>query len=313
MPTSPKTIGVIGLGSIGMRHAKNLLAMGHRVLGYDPDGSRMKMLIEQNDPSCEGEAGWGVGPQALCDSCDALVIASPSADHFLQLAMAIKDGLPVLVEKPIATEFLEALSHVLKAARATVMVGNNLRFHNCVKKAREWLDAGLIGQPLWANFTLAQLNDKYIEDVVLNWGAHELDLARYLLGDCEVVAASHASGGIADIILRHGNGCQTTVHLDYLTKPEVRRFSIIGTNGRIIVDLVGRHVWKCGNEKGEHTNPIAEGLDFRGTDSFDQNYIEEMQAFLDRIDGKETLGATGEDGLAVLELCLEARRMAGIA
>jgi hypothetical protein len=37
-----------------------------------------------------------------------------------------------------------------------------------------------------------------------------------------------------------------------------------------------------------------------------------MQAFLDRIDGKETIGCTGEEGLEVLKICLEVRKQAGL-
>ena len=295
MPTSHKTIGVIGLGSIGMRHAKNLLAMGHQVRGYDTD---MKKRLALNGVL------WNMGE--VLDS-DAVIIASPTPLHYLHVISAAEKGIPMLVEKPIADSCDDWLRDAI--AHSSVMVGNNLRMHSCVKKAREWLDAGLIGRPLWANFTLAQFNDKYTDDVILNWGAHELDLARYLLGDCEVVAASHASGGIADIILRHGNGCQTVVHLDYVTRPHLRVFRIVGSLGMIGINLEKRTAFALGPEM----NVLEMKINPQPSGSWDDDYIEEMKAFLDLIDGKLVPhAATGEDGLAVLELILEAKRMAGI-
>jgi len=302
-----KTIGVIGLGSIGMRHAKNLLAMGHTVVGYDLDGSKMKVLLEYG-------GGWMDMKGGLPNLIDGVVIASPTHLHLGHLLLATNAMNPCFVEKPIGDN--AGVCSTLLANRGAVekqlltMVGNNLRFHSCVKKAREWLDAGSIGKPIWANFTLAQHNDKYTDDVILNWGAHELDLARYLLGDCWINTAV-GTRDITDIMLLHDSGCRTTVHLDYVTWPEVRKFTIGSGNGVIVVDLVKREAVAVAQSQDDREGTIIES--FHGNDSFDENYIEEMQAFIDLIDGKEVPhAATGEDGLAVLELILVAKKTAGI-
>jgi predicted dehydrogenase len=300
MPTSRKTIGVIGLGSIGMRHAKNLLAMGHRVLGYDTDSAKMKaFLLPAN-----GEVGW-FRPETDSPVLDARILALPSNQHVVEM-LETPPHTPIFVEKPIGVTEGDAvfIKQLIDSPRP-IMVGNNLRFHSCVKKAKEWLDAGLIGKPLWSNFTLAQYNDKYTDDVILNWGAHELDLARYLLGPC-AVATSVGIRDAADIILLHGDGCQTTVHLDYVTKPHSRYFTIQGTEGFLEACLEKRqaNVIDSGDELREQ---------FYGSDDWDSNYIEEMQSFIDLIDGKEVPhAATGADGLAVLELILVAKKEAGI-
>jgi predicted dehydrogenase len=192
-----------------------------------------------------------------------------------------------------------------------IFVGYNLRFHSCVKKAKEWLDADLIGKPLWANFTLGQHSEKppYLRDgVILNW-SHEIDLALYLLGNGNVSGSStRLSDGkddIADICLTHENGCRSSIHLDYVTQPEIRQFLIVGTGATIIVDLLHRMAWL------RRADEVIMDQ-FQGQDSWDENYVEEMQAFLDRCDGKDTIGATGEEGLAVLKICLEVRKQAGL-
>ena len=97
---------------------------------------------------------------------------------------------------------------------------------------------------------------------------------------------------------------RSTVHLDYYTRPEIRATTIVGEKGQLIIDLVSN--WIC-----------LIDLDGKKTDmtlknTWDDNYIEEMKAFLERIDGKEALGATGVDGLRALEICLEVRRLAGL-
>lgn len=294
-------IGVIGLGSIGLRHAKNLIAMGHEVYGFD----------FKAPPAEIAGLTWGYDrPEDL----DAMVIATPSDDHLTDLFQCVEDNQHILVEKPIGTELWadgKSLKAAITVAKKVVMVGNNLRFHACVKKAKEWMPK--IGIPLWASFTLAQYNDKpaYLRDgVILNWGAHEVDLALYLLGEAKVRSCVVGRGGeetIADMILLHANGCQTTVHLDYLSKSEQRCFMITGTDGAIMCDLLRRTTLFL--LPGDlHT---AKAM-FQDQGNWDDDYIEEMKAFIDRINGKETLGATGAEGLACLELLLEARRIGGV-
>ena len=73
------------------------------------------------------------------------------------------------------------------------------------------------------------------------------------------------------------------------------------------IDLVGR-VASIPRNYGEELPDLC----ICGTDTWNDNYIEEMQAFIDRIDGKETIGCTGEEALKVLEICLEVRKQAGL-
>lgn len=287
-----KTIGIIGLGSIGMRHARNLQKLGHHIRGYDPD---MKKRPEHY--------GFDLCGSKIEDilEADAIVIASPTDTHANYIEQMKLANKPCFCEKPIGNKFWVGMNQV-------EMVGYNLRFHSCVKRAKEWIDEGFLGQALWANFTIGQYNDKYADGVILNW-SHEIDLALYLLGSGSVAGSStRISNGrddISDILLTHDNGCRSYVHLDYITQPEIRQSLIVGSEATIIFDLVHREAWLRSKD--------AIMLDHQGLDdSFDENYEEEMQAFINRIDGKETIGCTGAEALEVLKVCLEVRKQAGL-
>jgi predicted dehydrogenase len=278
-------VGVIGLGSIGSRHANNLKILGHEVIPYD-----IKQPIE-----------WPDSPQSLLDDAikaDAVVIASPTPLHWDHMRVVSNAGKPFFVEKPIADQ-------PMGGGFGALMVGYNLRFHSCVIKAKGWIDAGHLGRPLWGNFVVAQYSDKpdYLRDgVILNW-SHEIDLALYLLGPAYVKAcATYSDEDIADIILRHTNGSQSTVHLDYLTKPEIRQTIIVGSESTIIIDLVRRNAWLRSSEDVM--------LDmFQGSDTWNDNYLDEMETFIARVEGKETIGCTGQEGLEVLRICLQAKKL----
>lgn len=292
---------VTGLGSIGLRHAKNLIALGHEVYGEDIDDH--KVFVAGKTHYIPRFTGYDL------PFIEANIICSPTSEHAKHLVYATSMGWHVLVEKPIASEMYEFLAMSLAVAKKkdlVVMVGNNLRFRGCVRQVKNWLSGKIeeadIGQVRCAMFTLAQRNTKYTDHVISNWGAHELDLARYLLGPCEV----EACGGdreVADVILWHDNGCQTVVHLDYIACPETREFLIVGTKGCIACDLVaGIARFEVGSFRGIET--------FR--DTLDDNYVEEMQDFIAQINGAPpTVGATGADGLATLKLISVAREMAG--
>ena len=258
--------------------------LGHEVIGFDVLG--------------KGGFDERSFHFALNES-EAIIIASPTATHLDYLNMCWSK--PIFMEKPIGDALpAEGLEERI------AMVGFNLRMHSCVLKAKEWIDADFLGYPIWANLVCAQFNDKpdYLRDgVILNW-SHEIDLALYLIGPATVGACvSNEKESLADISLIHANGCYSTIHLDYETKPEVRQTIIVGTEATIIIDIVNRQAWL--------RSVGGAVLDsFVGIDTFDENYLDEMETFIARIDGKETIGCSGSEGLEVLKVCLDAKRLA---
>lgn len=270
---------ILGLGSIGLRHAKNLLALGHEVCGYDMD---IKTAVKA------AEMGIDMSPNG--NDADAYVICTPPSEHFDGMVEAIDMGKHIFVEKPIGLpKEISDLSLLLDGARRknlVVMVGNNLRFHQPIKELKAYLGEGSLGKLLWANICVAQRNTKYREPVVLNWGAHEIDLALYLLGSATVASAVGADQ-IFDLVLSHVCGAQSTIHLDYLVAPEIRRGIIVGTDNRI-----------------EYQIRIP-----------DEDYVDEIKEFIMRINRIKTtrgwVGATGDNGLATLKIIAEAMRAVG--
>jgi predicted dehydrogenase len=295
-----KQIGIIGLGSIGLRHAKNLLGLGQEVMGYDPDIRRSEELTR---------LGGKMATLRMITSAmdmDGIIIASPTKNHAEHIEACLGFDRTVFVEKPIADKPSKDIFSV-------DMVGYNLRFHSGVIEAKKMLDAGDIGAPYWAEFMVAQACDRpeYLRDgVILNW-SHEIDLALHMLGPAKVMASStrltNGQDDISDIMLQHDSGCRSFVHLDYIAKPERRDFTIFGAKGYLKANLtMPRSVhWHVNNQ----SHP---SIKFTPS-SFDLDYIEEMKAFIDLIDGKPNRGATADDGLRVLETCLEVRKQAGLS
>lgn len=279
-------IAVLGLGSIGLRHAKNLRKLGADVIGYDIDETKQREF-----------QGKVVSREFALGQCDAVLSATPTIQHKADMDSALEYDIPAFVEKPIISKLENA------TYPGRLHVGYMLRFHPCVNFATKKILAGDIGKPLWASFTVAQFNDKpaYLADgVVLNW-SHEIDLALYLFGPAKVACASlvyqDGQDVIADFVLEHESGVRSTIHMDYVTKQEIREFWIVGEEKNIGVDLVGRTAsW----------GRMVQQFD----GSWDGDYLNEMSAWLQALEGKQTVLATGQDGIKVVKICEQVKSFA---
>lgn len=286
-------IGIIGHGSIGKRHAENAAALGHQVIVYDP-ANRMDVKFERE----------------VYETVDACVIATPSPFHESGIRACVERGVHVLVEKPISTSIglLPDLLRIADEKGLIVMMGNNLRLHPCVQMAKRWIADGCIGRPLWGHFNCCTLSAKapYLSDgVILNTGAHEVDIALHLMGPAQVVSSYAREGEYGDelshFVLKHDSGAISSFNLNFVTPAEVREFWIAGELDNIGVDLPKRHI-SC-NRLGSSIGP----------GDYDLDYENEMRAFIGRIGGDITPGASGHDGLSTLRLLLAIRKLAALS
>lgn len=293
--------GILGYaGSIGSRHGKNLMYLGHQTIGFDP-------AIKGRHTREE-----------VIEQADAIIIATPTRDHFMDM-MACK-GKHILVEKPIVFDAPAAAIRGFCQAKASmgevVAVGNNLRFHACVMEAKHLIKNNAIGTIGWADFWVNQKTTKelYLMDgVSRNWGAHEIDLALYLLGPgmpTEITKLGVVDDNDVEMefSMKHDSGTFTTIHMDYLTEPEKRGFKLVGTHGVIEVDLVARTVKKSHKNSPPSIIPMA--------DNWDSNYLAELKEFIHAV-GQKGINrnsplASGGEAAQVMDVILSVRSMAGL-
>lgn len=196
-------IGLIGAGVIGHTHAQTIAAT---------DGFELAGVA---DPFPGGEdlarrfgTVWHRDHRALIDAgqLDAAVVATPNDLHVPIALQLVAAGIPVLVEKPIATTSQQARELVDAAERAgvPVLVGHHRRYHPVVQCAKQVIDAGRLGRIAAVSATaFMRKTDDYFDVAWRRQGGtggpflinliHEVDLLRHLVGEVTQVSAMSSS------------------------------------------------------------------------------------------------------------------------
>ena len=203
MSNQKTRFAVIGCGSIGLRHARNLLELqaGH-VLAFDPRAVARKAATALGNVEAidDLDALWRAGPQV------AFVTASTDMHVPLALEAARRD-CHLFIEKPLSysRQGLDDLCAEVERRGLTAMVACNMRFHPGPAKIKALLAAGGIGDPLAARIQCGSYLPRWRPQQdyqqsysaspdhggILLDGIHEIDLALWYCGPATVAAAVH--------------------------------------------------------------------------------------------------------------------------
>jgi len=188
-------VGVIGAGVMGAAHVRTIaeeLEGAHVAAVSDTDPARAAAAAR------EGEDARAIDdPHALIadGAVDAVVVASYDATHEEFVLACIEAGKPVLCEKPLATSAdacLRIVAAELEAGRRLVQLGFMRRYDPAYAAIKERLDGGGVGDVLMVHCAHrnAAAPPGYTSEMLITSSAvHEIDVARWLLGD-EIVGAT---------------------------------------------------------------------------------------------------------------------------
>lgn len=316
---------VVGCGSIGRRHMRNLRALGiQRLAACDPDPERLAPMV----------AELGIEPFADFEKAmiaikpNLVFVCTPPVFHVPQALQAVQAGAHVFVEKPLsgALDGVDELIAEAEARQRVVQVGYNLRFHPGLQKVKQLVDDGVIGRVLWARVEVGQYlpdwrpwqdyRQSYTARRELGGGiildaSHELDYIIWLLGEpTEVICMTGKVSDLevdvedcATVLLRFASGAYADVHMDFVQRGYARSCKLAGERGTIIWDYSAHRVriYQAGTDSWE-TMPYT----------FDSNdmYVAEVQHFLGCVDQAVTPLVDLKQAKMVLEVALAAKSAA---
>ena len=138
---------VIGCGSIGQRHIRNLKSMGVDVIAVDPDPLRRDEVTKLYAIQSYGELEL-----ALDQRLDAAFVCSPTNTHVPVALKAARRGLHLFIEKPLSNclDGIDDLQREIKQRDLVVLVGCNMLFFGTLALLKRFLVEERIGKVLSA-------------------------------------------------------------------------------------------------------------------------------------------------------------------
>ena len=324
---------IAGLGSIGRRHFRNLIALGEREIIL----LRTRKATLPDDELAGYPVETDIQEALEKHTPDAVIVANPTSMHLEIAIPAAEAGCHILLEKPAShsLERLDVLQEATEKSGSKILVGFQFRYHPTLNKARELIQSNTLGRILtvhahWGEYLpqwhpWEDYRQSYAARADLGGGVivtltHPLDYLRYLLGEVESLYSfnGHISPlavdveDVAEIGLKFRNGALGGVHVNYFQRPPVHRLEIVGTNGTLRWDNADGilHFHKMpasfGSFSDQPPDPVIES--FSPPEGFERSqlFIAQMRHFIDVVRGQAEPVCRLEDGVMALRLALAA-------
>ena len=257
-PPMLKRIGIAGLGKMGLLHAAIFNSLSHScvVAIADPSDLPRAVLSKFN-------AAMHLFPsiEQMLDSCplDAVVIATPVADHVpVALSCALRD-IPFFMEKPLAVSAAQAVALVQRVRQQPVtnMIGFMTRFVGSFVKGQAIVASGCLGrlQRVTGSIYVSQRfsrgrgwrYDRGVSGggVLLGQGVHLLDLLTWYFGPLSRVNAETFSvyspdiEDFAHVMLEFQSGLRGWVDSSWSVRGKrtlETTIDVVGDNGSLFVN-----------------------------------------------------------------------------
>ncbi|KUO42687.1 MAG: hypothetical protein APU95_04460 [Hadesarchaea archaeon YNP_N21] len=317
---------VVGCGSIGERHIRNLkLISAGEIIACDIDKGRLSIMRKKYEVDTYTELR-----KALDYGVDAVIVSTPPNTHVSIALKAVEENAHLFIEKPIS-HTLRGVDELIRRAASknlTLLVGYNFRFHPGLLLVKKMLDKGEIGKVLsaraefgqylpdwrpWQDYRQSYTAKKELGGGIILDGSHELDYLRWLFGDVKKVSCFAGklsrlqvnTEDIAEILLQFKTGTIAGVHLDFVRPGYTRNCEIIGEIGNIIWSYEESTV-RLYNAKSRKWRIFAVKADPN------EMYIREMRHFLRCVRGMDNPLINGQDAVKTLKLALAAKKSAEI-
>jgi myo-inositol 2-dehydrogenase / D-chiro-inositol 1-dehydrogenase len=309
--------GILGAGRIGNVHARTIAASGRASVAYVADAipdaaTKLAAVV--------GAKAASVDEIIAATDVDAILIGTPTDTHADLIERAAKAGKAILCEKPVSlsVERIEQCLPVVEAAGVPLLIGFNRRFDPNFRSLEQRLRTGEIGEPEIVTITSrdpAPPPVSYIErsgGLYRDMMIHDFDMARFLLGDDEIVSV-HAFGSVlTDPAIKPTGDVDTAVVHMLSSKGRLvvitnSRRATYGYDQRIEVHG-SKGMLRAGNihmstvERADASGFTGDVIQNFFIDRYAGAYAAEVSAFLDSVEQKTAPKPGIHDGLMAQKL-----------
>jgi len=239
------TVGVIGCGYWGPNLLRNFAENETAELRWmcDLDAKRLTAMGRRY-PGTQTTTDY---KSLMADpELDAVAIATPVWTHFDFAKDALEAGKHVLVEKPLTASVAEAEQLIELAERSglTLMVDHTFVYNGAVRKIKEIVQSGELGDLLYFDATRINLG-LFQDDINVVWdlAPHDFSIMDFVVdGQPELLSAvgsCHIKQGIENIayvLLKFPNELIAHFHFNWLSPVKIRHTLIAGSRKMVVYD-----------------------------------------------------------------------------
>lgn len=316
-------VGVIGVGRLGKTYARYFCG---RI-----EGATLTAISDVSENTLDS-VGTELGiskryarPDDLIadKAVDAVVIVSPTSTHKAIALQAAELGKPAFCEKPLSISLPDALDmqRTIQESSAFFQMGFQRRFDNGYVAAKQKIADGLIGNLVLFKSSsrdpqrpsLEYLNPATSGGLIIDCGIHDLDLARWFMGEVESV---YSIGGTlaypemktiddidnAVVSLRFDSGALGTVDMSRngVYGYDIRT-EILGTAGTLKIGYLRETPILVLTKEGVTHDTVP-----YFPERFEQAYVSQLQDFVNNVLADKMPSVTCADGVAALNLAVAA-------
>lgn len=315
---------VVGYGSIGKRHVKNLLKF-----------SDVCVIIctKQKLKSEKRKIFFHSIKECLNEKPTMAFITNESSYHIKTAIKLAGSNLHLFIEKPLSNSLSETLilKKLINERKLITQLGCNLRFYPPFKKIKKLVDNQIVGKPIsvqvetgsflpdwhpYENYRKGYAAKKELGGGILLTAIHEIDYLYWIFG--KITDVSSITGKFSDLevnaddlsvsLIKFKNNLIGEIHLDYFQRPFFKSCKIKCTKGVILWDS-GTNKVKVYNAKLKKWTSKQITPNYKLTSNkVNTMYIDEMTHFLHCVKNRKKTINDFNQGVYVLKIALAIRK-----
>jgi predicted dehydrogenase len=264
---------ILGLGSIGQRHLRNLRSVNKQFKFFSLRRKYITPLLDANNNSKKGNIEKTYKIKNFNNfkdikNIDAAFICTPSKFHVIEAIKLLKKNINIFVEKPIGSSLknINQLKNIIiKKPKLKSMMGFQLKFNPIILNLKKLILKKTIGKIYnifvhhgehiddfhpYENYIKSYAARKELGGGVILTQIHELDYLSFLFDGFKIKIKKSFPSKISNLkinvednvtanleVVKKNYKIKCLLHLNYYERPKKRLISLIGEKGKIECDL----------------------------------------------------------------------------
>lgn len=281
---------ILGLGSIGQRHLRNLKLVDKKINFFSLRRKFKTPLLNNKNVPQEGDIIRKFKIKNFKNfkeikNIDTAFICTPSSFHISEAIKLIKKNINVFIEKPLGSNLknLDKLKNILiKKPNIKAMMGYQHKFNPLILKLKNLIKSKSIGKIYnifihhgehlkdfhpYENYKISYASQKKLGGGVALTQIHELDYLIFLFKSFKIKVLQSFSNKVSKLKINVEDNVMTNlqllkkkekifcfVHLNYYEKPKKRTIALIGEKGKIECNLNKNEILLYKNNKVKKFN-----------------------------------------------------------